>query len=80
MRTQDYNNNIIQFCNGLFVALGETVHFQPWDQFLDFSYPAIFVKKNQLMPQKIFPHPTPCAENDKNIVPVTGARQFMSNY
>ena len=34
------------FVNGPFVALGETVHFQPLERFFDFSFPsyAVFVK------------------------------------
>ena len=38
------------FDNGLFVALGETVHLPPWDLFFDFSsqnYSRFFVKKTK---------------------------------
>ena len=45
--------------NGPFVALGKTVHFAPWDQFLDFRFRVtpIFAKKRPTH-QKVFPHPT----------------------
>ena len=35
------------FVNGPFVALGETVHFAPWDQYLSFRFriKVVFVKK-----------------------------------
>ena len=47
--------------NGPFVALGETVHFPPWDRFLDFSFPSygrFRQKKTWMTRQKVFPLPT----------------------
>ena len=37
------------FVNGPFVTLKETVHFQPWEQFLDFLFPSYgcFCKKKK---------------------------------
>ena len=47
------------FVNGPFVALGEAVHFPPWDPFFDFpfwSYSS-FRKKNPVDTSKILPPP-----------------------
>ena len=45
--------------NGPFVALGETVHFAPWDRFFDFPFPdyGLFLKKKRPTRPKNFPHP-----------------------
>ena len=52
------------FVNGLFVALGKTVHFAPWDRFFDFSF----------MRQKVFPHPTVGAPSASNSPSALSAR------
>ena len=51
-----------------FVALGETVHFPPWEQFFDFPFTSYshFRKKKQLTRQKIFPLPTVRAPSASN--------------
>ena len=39
--------------NGPFAALGETVHFQPWERFFDFLFPSysrFCKKKNSVFP------------------------------
>ena len=57
------------FCQWPLVALGKTVHFTPWDQFFDFSFPSysIFLyKKKRLTRQKFFPHPTVGAQSASN--------------
>ena len=53
-----YHRTLI-FVNGPFVALGETVHFAPWDWFFNFSFQSYgrFRKKKRPTHQKVFPHP-----------------------
>ena len=43
--------------NDPFVALGEAVHFPPWDRFFDFTFQSYscFRKKIRLTAQKVFP-------------------------
>ena len=56
------------FVNDPFVALGETAHFQPSEQFFDFLFPSYgcFRKKHQPMRQKVFPCPTLGAPSASN--------------
>ena len=46
--------------NGSFVALGENVHFPPWERLSDFTFRSYsrFRKKTWLTHQKVFPIPT----------------------
>ena len=48
-----------KLCQRPFLALRETVHFAPWDQFfiLRFRVTAVFIKKTRPTRQKVFPHP-----------------------
>ena len=65
------------FDNGLFVALGQTDHFAPWDRFFDFSFPSysLFVKrKSQSTHQKVFPHPPVRAPSASNSPSALSAR------
>ena len=43
--------------SGRFVALGEAVHFPPWERFSDFPFQSYssFRKKTRLKAQKVFP-------------------------
>ena len=57
------------FVNDPFVALGETAHFQPSEQFFDFLFRVTAVsvkKKKQPMRQKVFPCPTLGAPSASN--------------
>ena len=62
----------LNFVNGPFVALKETVHFQPWERFLDFSIPSYgcFHKKNVWCAKKSSPTPlwgrAPSASNSRS--------------
>ena len=54
--------------NDPFVALGEAVHFPPWDRFFDFMFQSYssFRKKFRLTCQKVFPLPTVGASSASN--------------
>ena len=54
--------------NDLFVALGVTVHFLPWEWFFDFPFRSYscFLKKIRLTRQKVFPLPDVGAPSASN--------------
>ena len=66
--------------NSPFVALGETVHFPPWERFFDFRSPvtAVFVKEIQLIHQKLFPLPNVRASSASNSLSTLSAQAPLS--
>ena len=71
------------FVKGPFVAVGETVHFQPLDQFFDFLFLSygLFCKRKRPTRQKVFPHPTvgaPSARSRPSALRDTHARAGLA--
>ena len=60
LKTLVFCHRTPNFVKGPFGALGEMVHFAPWDLYFDFLFPSYgrFRKKKTQTHQKVLPHPT----------------------
>ena len=66
--------------DGPFVALGEAVHFQPWERFSDFSFwsNSSFRKKKPADPSKSHPLPTVGAPSASNSTSTLSAQALRA--